>query len=132
MSDMLCSHVRFAEVVPLLWFIVNGSHLQRLSSHYSGVADLIAARWLRTTVANPLAGDEGARYETHERRVSDMRMISMLEQCMADKKTAQVFLRNHVIAGTVLALDSEEVELRNRELSRIIVALSEIEAVAIA
>lgn len=51
---------------------------------------------------------------------------------MADKKTAQVFLRNHVIAGTVLALDSEEVELRNRELSRIIVALSEIEAVAIA
>ena len=61
-----------------------------------------------------------------------MKYMQLLEQCLEDKKTARIYLSSHVFDGTVIALDAIEVELRNREQSRIIVALADIVAVSIA
>jgi hypothetical protein len=59
-------------------------------------------------------------------------ILQLLEQCMAEKKTVKLYLTNHVIDGAVLAIHADEIELRNREQSRIIILLSQVIAVSIA
>lgn len=56
---------------------------------------------------------------------------SILESSLNDKKGVQVYVRGQAIAGLVTKINSDSVELRSREYSRIVVKLESIDAVAL-
>jgi hypothetical protein len=57
-------------------------------------------------------------------------MREMLEASQNEKKSVMLYVRGQNIAGGVLKLTADTVELRNREYGRIIVRIDAIDAVA--
>lgn len=57
-------------------------------------------------------------------------MREVLEMSLKDKKGLLVYLKGHTIAGVVVKIGEDVVELRSREYSSIVVRLDAIDAVA--
>jgi len=57
---------------------------------------------------------------------------SILEASQSEKKGLMLYFRGQSIAGLVVKIDAESVELRSREYGRIVVRLDSLDAVAMA
>jgi len=57
---------------------------------------------------------------------------SILEASQSEKKGLMLWVRGQSIAGLVVKIDAESVELRSREYGRIVVRLESLDAVAMA
>jgi hypothetical protein len=55
---------------------------------------------------------------------------SLLEASQQEKRGVVLYVKGQQIAGAVLRIDAETVEMRNREYSRIVVRLDSIDAAA--
>ncbi len=58
-------------------------------------------------------------------------LLEILEASQKDKKGVNLYVRGQALPGVVTRIDSEFVELRSREYSRIVVRLGSIDAAAL-